>query len=77
MELKECRLKLAEERRARLEAESKLTEVINAVSAFIFKYFPVLIMGEVVEKVFIPQKILVYHAFYQSPHPSFKVFNHE
>lgn len=31
MELKECRLRLAEERRARLKAESRLMEVINAV----------------------------------------------
>lgn len=31
MELKECRLMLAEERRARLNAESKSTEVIIVV----------------------------------------------
>lgn len=54
MELKECRLKLVEERRARLKAESKLTEVTNAVSALLSKYIPVLIMGKVVEKGFIP-----------------------
>lgn len=70
MELKECRLKLAEERRARLKAESKLTEVINTVSAFISKYILFLITGEAVEKAVIPQEYLVYHAFYQSSHPS-------
>lgn len=65
MELRECRLKLAEERRARLKAESKLTEVINVVSALISKYIPFLIMGEVVEKGIIPQEYRVYRASYQ------------
>lgn len=71
MELKECRLKLAEERRVRLKVESKLTEVINAVSDLISKYIPVQsIMVEAVKNGFIQQEFLVYHAFYQSSRPS-------
>lgn len=31
MELKECRLRLAEERRARLKAESRLMEVVRSL----------------------------------------------
>ena len=39
MELKECRLRLAEERRARLKAESRLMEVISKILESTFCLF--------------------------------------
>lgn len=66
---------LAEERRARLKVESKLAEVINAVNALISNYIPVLIMGEAVEKGFIPQEYLVMHFISHHIHLCLEVFN--
>lgn len=39
MELKECRLKLAEERRARLKAESRLIEVMIILKILRYNFF--------------------------------------
>lgn len=58
MELKECRLKLAEERMARLKAESRLTEVISVDRPVISKCLPAYVPVDAVNGVYMECYIL-------------------
>lgn len=70
MELKECRLRLAEERVARLKAESRLTEVswpavVSSQNVFLPMY-----LDKLPNEVY-ADAVLVHPVVYQSPHPPY------